>query len=268
MGSKIKNMCISLLRKISKRKKSLESWVDPLSTLRKKWQVVPGAGDKRVHIKDLLKLSDEEFLRTWLEIRKKDSTGENFCKRGWYHELYKEFMKGKKVLDVGCGLGIDGVTFAQYGAEVTFLDIVEDNLKAVKRICSLLNLKNVSFFYMEDFSSLKKLGIYDVIWAQGSLHTAPFNVIKKEVKELVKHLKIGGRWIQLAYPKSRWIREGKLPFYEWGEKTDGEGTPWIEWYDLDKLLKLLEPAKFDVILYFEFHNNDFNWFDLIKRDEG
>ena len=58
---------------------------------------------------------------------------------------------------------------------------------------------------------------------------------------------------------------GKLPFEKWGEKTDGKGTPWCEWYDLDKLLELLKPAHFNPVLNFDFHNNDFNWFDLVRE---
>ena len=74
----------------------------------------------------------------------------------------------------------------------------------------------------------------------------------------------GGRWIELAYPKARWERDGKMPFEQWGGKTDG-GAPWVEWYDLDKVLARLYPAKFDVILHFNFHNDDFSWFDLIRK---
>ena len=76
---------------------------------------------------------------------------------------------------------------------------------------------------------------------------------------------VDGRWIELAYPKSRWEREGQLPFNEWGNRTDGLGTPWVEWYDLAKVQALWEPARFEVVLYLEFHNGDFNWFDLIRR---
>jgi len=67
----------------------------------------------------------------------------------------------------------------------------------------------------------------------------------------------------LAYPKIRWDREGMLPFETWGDKTDG-GAPWMEWYDLEKILKRLDPAKFEVVLNFNFHNEDFNWFDLVR----
>jgi hypothetical protein len=100
----------------------------------------------------------------------------------------------------------------------------------------------------------------------GSLHHMPYKVVRDEAQELIRHLKVGGRWLQLAYPRSRWLREGRLPFNLWGSYTDGMGTPWGEWYDLPKLLSLLEPAEFDVILYREFDNNDFNWFDLVRRE--
>jgi hypothetical protein len=75
---------------------------------------------------------------------------------------------------------------------------------------------------------------------------------------------VNGRWIELAYPKVRWEREGRLPATEWGERTDG-GAPWIEWHDLQKLEYLFAPASFEVILALEFHSSDFNWFDLIRR---
>ena len=117
-------------------------------------------------------------------------------------------------------------------------------------------------------SSLRPLDAdYDVIMAMGSLHHAPAKVMKPEYQELLRHLKIGGRWLQLAYPRSRWIREGRSPFSKWGEMTDGAGTPWCEWYDLPKLLSMFEPAKFEVVLYQEFHNSDFNWFDLVYRGQ-
>ena len=83
----------------------------------------------------------------------------------------------------------------------------------------------------------------------------------KPVKGLIEGLsQSGGR-----NNHARWIREGSLPFHQWAEKIDGPGTPWEEWYDVPKLLDLLAPAKFNLVFYTEFHNKDFNWFDLIFR---
>jgi 2-polyprenyl-3-methyl-5-hydroxy-6-metoxy-1,4-benzoquinol methylase len=233
--------------------------------LRQKWSEVP-AGNARLATEDLLDLPDKELLTKWTAVRKEATTGEAFDVRGWYHALYNDSLKNKRVMDVGSGLGIDGITFAQSGAQITFVDIVESNISLLKRICGLLDLSNVDFHYMEDINSLSTLPTdYDVIWCQGSMINAPFDIIRSETQELLKHLPVGGRWIELAYPKERWIKEGELPFDKWGEKTDGIGTPWVEWYDLEKLISRLEPAKFEVVLNFNFHNDDFNWFDLLRR---
>jgi SAM-dependent methyltransferase len=235
-----------------------------LALLRQKWGEVPGSSHYRLQSDELLKLDDKKLVQLWTNTKLQDTTGDRFPVRGWYHELYKDVLQSKRVMDFGSGFGIDGITFAQNGAHVTFVDIVEPNLDVLKRLCHLLNLKSVDFHYINDFSSLVSLGKnYDVIWCQGSLINAPFEIIRLEVHEIIKNLKTGGRWIELAYPKERWVREGYLPFDKWGEKTDGEKTPWVEWYDINKMKELFAPYKFDVILYFNFHNNDFNWFDLL-----
>ena len=239
-------------------------WGQPFDKLRRKWGTVP-ALDMRIETENLLAMSDDKLLDWWFKNRELATTGENFSVRGWYHLLYKDILRDKRVMDVGCGLGTDGITFAQHGASITFVDIVESNVALVSRICNLLRVSQVDFCYLKDVGALAELGMYDAMWCQGSMHNAPFEVMRVETTELVNHLKIGGRWIQLAYPKIRWERDGKLPFEKWGEKTDGEGTPWCEWYSLEKVLALLQPARFNPVLSFNFHNDDFNWFDLIRE---
>jgi SAM-dependent methyltransferase len=216
---------------------------------------------------ELLALDDDKLLQFWSAARQANTTGDGFAIRGWYNVIYANAFRDKMILDVGCGLAFDSITFAQNGAKVTFMDIVETNLKVVKRLCKMLKIKDAKFFYMRDITSISKLGgDFSAILCLGSLINAPYDIVRKESQELLKHLKIGGRWIELAYPKRRWIREGCLPFKVWGEYTDGPGTPWMEWYDLPKLLRRLEPAKFEVILCQEFHNGDFNWFDLLRTE--
>src|SRR6266478_2373007 len=240
-----------------------EAWQLPYETLRKKWVEVPTTATGTQKTTNFLGLPDDALLAEWEMARRDITTGPEFAHRGWYHALYADGMRGKKVMDVGSGFGVDSITFAQHGAKLTFVDLVETNLKVLQRVCTILGLREVSFVRFEDLGSLKPLDAdYDVVMAMGSLHHAPARVMKPEYQELLRHLKVGGRWLQLAYPRSRWIREGRSPFSKWGEMTDGAGTPWCEWYDLPKLLSMFEPAKFEVVLYQEFHNGDFNWFDL------
>jgi len=242
------------------------AWEKPYETLRKKWVEVPTTAARSEKTTRLLELPDHALLVEWEKARKDITTGNEFAHRGWYHALYADGMRGKKVMDIGSGFGVDSITFAQHGARLTFVDLVESNLKVLARLCRILGLQDVRFVHFQDLSSLVALdNDYDVIMAMGSLHNAPEKVMKPEYQELLRHLKGGGRWLQLAYPRSRWIREGRSPFSKWGEMTDGAGTPWCEWYDLEKLLRMLEPAKFEVVLYQELHNGDFNWFDLLYR---
>jgi hypothetical protein len=135
----------------------------------------------------------------------------------------------------------------------------------VRRVCSLKGLTRVNFLYIEELGSLDSLPYdFDAIYCCGSMINAPFAVTRMEVQGLLAHLPVGGRWVELGYPESRWEREGSLPFSSWGARTDG-GAPWMEWKDLAKLKRLLESARFETVLSLDFHNSDFNWFDLIRR---
>lgn len=236
-----------------------------LQLLRGKWGEVPLTEETRAHSDALLDLSDEELLRTWTEGLLDSSTGKAFDVRGWYHLVYKDIFRGKKVMDVGSGLGFDSVTYAEGGAHMTCVDIVESNLEVVKRICKLKGIADVRFCYLKDLTVLRELPAdYDAIYCQGSLINAPTEITRIEAQELLKHLPVGGRWIELAYPKKRWVRDGRMPFTKWGRKTDG-GAPWMQWHDLDTIKAFLAPAQFEVVFTLDFHHSDFNWFDLIRR---
>jgi SAM-dependent methyltransferase len=209
----------------------------------------------------MLQLPIEEVWDLWRSTRHQASVAD-YAHRGWYYTLYKDTFRGKRILDVGSGFGHDGITFAMAGARVTFLDIAETNLALVRRLCEYQHVEGVDFFLMADIPSLRALrDQYDVIWCGGSLLHIPFELARQEARELRKHLNVGGRWIELAYPKERWERDGRLSFEQWGHKTD-RGAPWVEWYDLEKVLARVGAEQFRVVLSFNFHDDEFVWFDL------
>ena len=237
-------------------------WHQPLKTLRAKWGTIP-LHDRRAQSSELLELSDSELLELW---RTQSDLDGAFDVRGWYRLLYRDTVPGKRILDIGCGFGLDSLTFAEHGAELTLVDIVEDNVRLVARVAGLLGVE-VHTVYMKSVDTLATLrDDFDVVMAIGSLHNAPENVMRPEYQELARRLRPGGRWWQLAYPKFRWEREGSLPFDEWGPKVDGPGTPWEEWLDVPRLLDFLSPARFELVFYTEWHNRDFNWFDMVARE--
>jgi len=251
---------------LKRKPESDAKWQRPFDLLREKWVEIPTSRIGRAKSSSLLDLPDDELIAEWEAIRRENTTGPNFGLRGWYHTLYADSFRGKRILDVGSGLGVSPITFAQNGAEVTCLDLAESNLNLLKRICRILDLSHVRFHLLRSLESLRELPRdYDFIMAIGSLHHAPQSVIRPECAELVQHLKFGGRWLQLAYSRSRWENDRKPDFDKWGEITDGPGTPWSEWYDVPKLLDLLVPASFEVVFYREFCGGEFNWFDLLRR---
>jgi 2-polyprenyl-3-methyl-5-hydroxy-6-metoxy-1,4-benzoquinol methylase len=238
---------------------------DPFGKLRRKWRTLPlEVHGERVESAQLLHLPIDKLNHVWELARAKDDPLEI---RGWYRLLYRDFVRGKQILDVGSGLAFDSITFAERGARVTCVDIVESNLEVVQRVARAKGVGDrVRTHYMHEVADLESLSNdFDVVMAIGSLHNAPRDVLKPEIDEIVRHLAIDGRWLQLVYPRARWEREGSLPFDEWAEHVDGPGTPWEEWYDVPKLLELLAPAQFELLFYTEWHNQDFNWFDLVRR---
>jgi 2-polyprenyl-3-methyl-5-hydroxy-6-metoxy-1,4-benzoquinol methylase len=160
------------------------AWELPYETLRKRWGEVPSGDNVFEKTTNLMQLSDDGLLAFWEKARKEITTGPEFAHRGWYHTLYADFMRGKKVMDVGSGFGVDPITFAQHGASVTFVDLVETNLKVLERLCKIMGLTNVRFVLFEDLGSLNPLDTdYDVIMAMGSLHHAPVDILKPEYSE-------------------------------------------------------------------------------------
>jgi SAM-dependent methyltransferase len=234
------------------------------AVLREKWVEVPGGSDQgeRVFSSDLMTWPIEQLIEYWDAQFK---SGSDIELRGWYQVLYRDLFRGKRVLVIGSGLGFDGVYFLLNGADWTFADIVPSNLLVIERVATLKCPDAPrAFLTIETMGSFGQLPFdFDYVWCNGSLINAPFAHAREESHQILTHLRPGERWIELAYPPERWVREGSPPLSEWGKMTDGARTPWCEWYDLEKLRKRLFPARMLPILNMKFSSENFIWFDLL-----
>jgi ubiquinone/menaquinone biosynthesis C-methylase UbiE len=235
--------------------------MDILAPYREKWREVPGGDDNsgRLFSTDLLAMPDAELLSFWEANAAKRVAGS----LSWLGPVYRDFFTGRRVLELGSGLGYDGLRFAAQGAHWTFADIAPENLKLIERVASLKGLSIKTFLIGDDLSFDALGGRYDAVLASGSIHHVPFEMARAECLSVLRRLKPGGRWIELAYTKERWVRDGSPPFDQWGKATDGDRTPWAEWYDADKLRARLGPATFSTVLDFSFYDDNFRWFDFI-----
>jgi len=65
--------------------------------------------------------------------------------------------------------------------------------------------------------------------------------MKRQIEAMTKFMKVNGKVLMLAYPRERYIQSGAKSFTEFGKMTDGERTPWAEWYDDEKVEALFGP---------------------------
>jgi predicted O-methyltransferase YrrM len=233
------------------------------NALWEKCQEVPGGVDERVSTSDLLLLNDSQLRDFWEGIWFETAHGSSFSIRGWYQTLYADIFRGKRVLEVGTGMGLDGMYFIRNGANWHFCDVAPSNLELVSRLVTIFGYNCDGTTLLRDFNSFEDIpGKFDFIYCQGSLINAPFDFARAEALHILRKLKPEGRWIERCYPKERWLQEGSLPFHKWGEITNGKGTPWAEWYDWERICSRFSPLAPEPLLAFSFHQNDFNWFDL------
>ena len=108
--------------------------------------------------------------------------------------LFAEFKKwqGKRVLEIGCGIGTDTVNFARAGADVTAMEISEKTLDLAKTRAKVYNLEHKIKFYLgnaEELSKFVPVESYDLIYSFGVVHHTPHP--EKVVEEIKKYTKPG-----------------------------------------------------------------------------
>jgi ubiquinone/menaquinone biosynthesis C-methylase UbiE len=110
--------------------------------------------------------------------------------------------EGKRLLEVGCGFGIDLVRFAKGGAIVTGIDLVEKAILLAKRnfelheISGELRVMDGEQLRFEDDS-------FDVVYAHGVL--AYTENAQRMIREIHRVLKPGGEAILMMYHRNSWL---------------------------------------------------------------
>lgn len=104
---------------------------------------------------------------------------------------FAEFEKwhGKRVLEIGCGLGTEAINFARHGADLTVMEISQESLDLAKKRFEVYGLK--AHFILGDAEALEILLAgqekYDLIWSFGVIHHSPHpEVILKKCNDFLK----------------------------------------------------------------------------------
>ena len=110
--------------------------------------------------------------------------------------------KDKQLLEVGCGVGIDLIRFAQHGAIVTGVDLAETSINLAKQNFEQNGLQaDLRVMNGEDLEFDNDS--FDVVYAHGVLqYTAD---AQQMVNQLYRVLRPGGQAIMMVYNRLSWL---------------------------------------------------------------
>ena len=98
---------------------------------------------------------------------------------------------GKRVLEIGCGIGTDTIAFARAGASVTAIDVSEESLAIARKRAAIYDLENRITFACADGERLSTVLTpepYDLVYSFGVVHHTPHpESVIDEIREHFVH---------------------------------------------------------------------------------
>jgi 2-polyprenyl-3-methyl-5-hydroxy-6-metoxy-1,4-benzoquinol methylase len=132
---------------------------------------------------------------------------------------------GKKVLEIGCGIGTDTINFARHGAHVTAVELSEKSLEIAQKRAEVYGLQDRIRFCpgnAEELTTFVPVEPYDLIYSFGVIHHTPNP--ERVVEQMCHYVQPGSTvkvmvyhryswkvlWILLTYGKGQFWRLAEL----------------------------------------------------------
>ncbi|MCX6770705.1 MAG: class I SAM-dependent methyltransferase [Candidatus Micrarchaeota archaeon] len=165
-------------------------------------------------------------------------------------------VKGKKVLEIGCGGAQCSISFAKMGAKVSAIDISTEQLKFAKKLAEKNRVK--IGFYQGDIRKLKQIrsNSQDVVFSAFALLYV--DDLLKCFKEVRRVLKKGGLFVfSVDHPFHRTLDSKKLKlknsyfdtgkYVDAGVRPDGSSYKFVMYYHtVSGLYNTLKKADFEI----------------------
>jgi 2-polyprenyl-3-methyl-5-hydroxy-6-metoxy-1,4-benzoquinol methylase len=167
--------------------------------------------------------------------------------------------KDKRVLEIGCGIGTDTISFARAGARVTAVDLSDASLALARKRAEVFDLTDRITFYQADAENLSEIvppEPYDLVYSFGVIHHTPhpqrvLDEVRRHfvhpqtvLKVMVYHrLSWKVLWIMMTYGRGRFNHIDEL-VARYSEAQAGSPVTYI--YSKKEGVQLLEQAGFPV----------------------
>ena len=164
-----------------------------------------------------------------------------------------ERWNGKKVLEIGCGIGTDTIQFARHGANVTAVELSEASLQIARQRADVCGVGDRIRFYSgnaEELTRIVPVELYDLVYSFGVIHHTPRP--QRVIEQVRSYVRSGSTvklmvyhrnswkvlWILLSYGKGRFWRLRELVAHHSEAQT---GCPITYVYSRRELGELLRP---------------------------
>lgn len=122
-----------------------------------------------------------------------------------FAQFWTDKWKGKKVLEIGCGLGTDTISFALAGASVTTVDLSEKSIELAKKRAELFGVSDKIVFYQgnaEELDKIVPIEKYDLVYSFGVIHHSPNP--EKIIQCVKKYMYCNSEFRLMVYNKLSW----------------------------------------------------------------
>ena len=151
--------------------------------------------------------------------------------------------RGKRVLEIGSGIGSDAVEFARHGADYVGIDLSAESVAMSRQRFELFDLAG-EFHVMDaaDSTAVASLGQFDLVYSCGVLHHYPD--MTTCLDNIHNALKPMGEFRMLVYAKNSWkyamIQKGLDQFEAQSD------CPYAKAYSREEIYDLLQ-GQFEVL---------------------
>ena len=138
---------------------------------------------------------------------------------------FAEFSRwaGKRVLEIGCGIGTDTINFARAGASVTAVDLSDQSLEIARKRAALCGCTNIAFVQanVERLATAIPVEPYDLVYSFGVIHHTPQPELA--LAQIRSFLAPNGTLKLMLYHRYSWkalsivMTYGQGAFWNWDE---------------------------------------------------